>query len=407
MYPLCWAVVEGETNDSWRWFFAELRKVLDDTDGTSMTFISDEAQAVLNGVANVFPKAEHRDCARHVFAYWHNGFKGDEMKMLFWNVAKAYNKADYENALAQMEKVSPAAVDAFKSYNPECFCRAFVKKDTRCDVIVNNMAETFNGYIINARTKHLIFMLEDIRSALMQRLVLKKQEIEKIRDEICPRVRIKLNKEKALAAECTIIPSTITLFQVSYKLDTVTVDLVNKSCTCGKWDLLGVPCCHACACIFFIHEEPEKYVDACYKTETYLKIYSASIPPCVGERYWPKVDLPIDPPPIKIGPGRPRRNRRKTPHEHPKILGKLTRHGVEMSCSVCKSKEHNKRRCPDKDKGTQIPPQPKRKRGRPRAMVVQHSRDDNGESTQNMHHQQTAEPSTIGRNGRDSHKRKG
>ncbi|KAL2895892.1 NEDD4-binding protein 2 [Bienertia sinuspersici] len=63
------AVVEGETNASWACFFAELRKVLDDTDGTNMTLISDEAQAIINGVASVFPKAEHRHCARHVFAH--------------------------------------------------------------------------------------------------------------------------------------------------------------------------------------------------------------------------------------------------------------------------------------------------------------------------------------------------
>ncbi|KAL2931017.1 putative galactinol--sucrose galactosyltransferase 2, partial [Bienertia sinuspersici] len=103
MYPLCWAVVEGETNASWAWFFVELRKVLDDTGGTNMTLISDEAQAIINGVASVFPKAEHRHCARHVFAHWHSVFKGDEMKELFWKAAKAYNQADYEDALAYME----------------------------------------------------------------------------------------------------------------------------------------------------------------------------------------------------------------------------------------------------------------------------------------------------------------
>lgn len=48
-----------------------------------------------------------------------------------------------------MEKVSSATVDAFKKYDPKIFCRAFMKTKTNIDVIVNNdLAETFNGYII-------------------------------------------------------------------------------------------------------------------------------------------------------------------------------------------------------------------------------------------------------------------
>ncbi|KAL2931580.1 Bifunctional glutamine synthetase adenylyltransferase/adenylyl-removing enzyme, partial [Bienertia sinuspersici] len=103
MYPLCWAVVEGETNASWAWFFAESGKVLDDTDGTNMTLIFNEAQAIINGVASVFPKAKHRHYARHVLAHWHSVFKGDDMKPLFWKAAKAYNQADYKDSLADME----------------------------------------------------------------------------------------------------------------------------------------------------------------------------------------------------------------------------------------------------------------------------------------------------------------
>ena len=48
-----------------------------------------------------------------------------------------------------------------------------MREDSKCDVIVNNMAETFNAYVVYARTKHLIDMLEDIRMALMERIVVK------------------------------------------------------------------------------------------------------------------------------------------------------------------------------------------------------------------------------------------
>ncbi|KAL2943131.1 Retrovirus-related Pol polyprotein from transposon TNT 1-94 [Bienertia sinuspersici] len=49
-----------------------------------------------------------------------------------------------------------------------------------------------------------------------------------------------------------------------------------------------------------------------------------------------RVEMPLDPPPIKVGPDHPRKKRRKDPHEDPKKKGKLTKHGMEMTCSIYK-----------------------------------------------------------------------
>lgn len=281
-------------------------------------------------------------------------FRGDEFKQLFRRAAKAYNEAYYNDALEEMKKVNPDSVDAFKSYNPRLFCRRFMNTDTKVDVIVNNLAETFNGYIINARTKHLLYMLEEIRTALMQRLPLKRDEMAKSPGSICPRIQLKLDKAKAEAANCVVVPSIATLFQVTEKMDVLNVDLDARNCTCGVWALTGIPCQHAVTSIFICRRNAEDFVAHWYTKETYNLSYVSSIPPCVGERHWPKVDLPLNPPPIKIGPGRPRKNRIKDPFEDPKKPGRLTRHGLQMTCSICKEPNHKKRKCPNKDN---IPPQ--------------------------------------------------
>ncbi|KAL2944418.1 putative protein FAR1-RELATED SEQUENCE 10 [Bienertia sinuspersici] len=327
MYPLAWAVVEGETNASWKWFLSHLKKAVGEEDGHGWTIISDENPGILNAVATELPSAEHRHCARHIFASWHRQFKGDEMKGLFWKAVKAYNEADFNDAIEEMEQVDPGAVIAFKAHNPSLFCRAF------------------NGAY--------------------------KTEMEKNPFEICPTVQAKLEKEKEEAAHCLTLPSNVNQFQVNHRMDSLAVDLQAKTCTCRKWDLTGIPCCHAVACIFWMHKNGEDFVSEWYKKDTYLKAYSGSISPCPGERHWPSFELPLDPPPIKIGLGRPRKNRRKHPMENPKKKGKLTKHGVELKCSICKSKSHNKRKCPDKDKGPTEEPAPKKRRGRPMEAEVE------------------------------------
>lgn len=50
------------------------------------------------------------------------------------------------------------------------------------------------------------------------------------------------------------------------------VDLFKKSCTCRKWDLTGIPCYHACACINFRNDPWDIHINACYKKDQYMKV---------------------------------------------------------------------------------------------------------------------------------------
>ena len=94
----------------------------------------------------------------------------------------------------------------------------------------------------------------------------------------------------------------------------------------------------------------EDFVDDFYKREAYHRAYSSSIPPCVGERHWLRIEQQLDPLSIKIRPGKPRKNSRKDPLENSKRPRRLTKHDIEVSCSMCKSKQHGKRTCPNKDR---------------------------------------------------------
>ena len=188
----------------------------------------------MNAVQTVLFHAEHRHYAKHIFANWHKSFKGDENKLQFWKAAKAYNMEDYNEALDEMENFNHAVAVGFRGANPKVFCRAFLKTGTKADAIVNNLAKTLNGYIINARTKHLIYMLKDIRTVLMQRLVMKRQEIEKTTFVLCPRIQEKLEKEKEEATNCFPMPSSNLIFQVNHKMDCLTIDMVAKLAHVGN-----------------------------------------------------------------------------------------------------------------------------------------------------------------------------
>ncbi|XP_076938897.1 uncharacterized protein LOC143607271 [Bidens hawaiensis] len=233
------------------------------------------------------------------------------------------------------------------------------------------MAETFNGYIVQARSKHIIYMLDDIRVSVMSRLTTKHSEMPSKDVIVCPRIQIKLDREKRYAHKCNVFPSSDHVFQVRDIYDDVSVDLSNRTCTCRKWDLTGIPCKHVCVVAGFIHKNVEEFVDVGYFKKTYMKSYEFSIPPLPSERYWLVVDYPMDPPPIKAAPSRPKKNRKRDPHEDPKNKGKLTKHGGTMTCGICGEVGHNKRSCKERGKVVEEPPH-KRQKGRPKNLD-QHS----------------------------------
>ncbi|XP_024317517.1 uncharacterized protein LOC100846822 [Brachypodium distachyon] len=75
MYLIAWAVVEKENIDSWRWFCELLFRDIDVGDGEDWVFISDQQKGILNAVEYWAPRAEHRNCARHIYANWKKTFR--------------------------------------------------------------------------------------------------------------------------------------------------------------------------------------------------------------------------------------------------------------------------------------------------------------------------------------------
>ncbi|GJY66169.1 transposon protein, mutator sub-class [Tanacetum coccineum] len=87
MFPVAWAIVEIESESSWTWFLKCLIVDIKTQDEDEWTFMSDKQKGLLNAVEVIFPKAEHRLCARHIYANWYS-VHGEQLKVAFYAVAK-------------------------------------------------------------------------------------------------------------------------------------------------------------------------------------------------------------------------------------------------------------------------------------------------------------------------------
>ncbi|XP_073102928.1 uncharacterized protein [Elaeis guineensis] len=187
IFSIAWAVVED----------------LEIHDGYGYIVISDQQKGLLNVVRKLIPHAKQINCARHIYANWKKVNPSDALKKWFWIAVQTTNQANFNDVIKEMQEILGKAVEDFMNQGPSHFCKTFINTFSRCDIVDNNLSETFNGYIVPTRHKHIIDMLKDIRVALMERMFVKKQMMLNSDDNICLRIRKKLEEAKVGSKACT------------------------------------------------------------------------------------------------------------------------------------------------------------------------------------------------------------
>ncbi|XP_076931917.1 uncharacterized protein LOC143597245 [Bidens hawaiensis] len=161
-------------------------------------------------------------------------------------------------------------------------------------------------------------------------------------------------------------------YQVKSLKSQCVVNVEDRTCTCKRWDLTGMPCKHVVAALYDMIENNmlvgplEKWVDEAYWLDTWKKVYNHQIRPIPGPDMWAPSKCPtiITPPKHHTQIGRSKKSRKKALGEIKKLAaskkrkmkieevqevfsagGRLTRLGHEKSCGRCGGYGHNIRTC--------------------------------------------------------------
>ncbi|CAL8095357.1 unnamed protein product [Prunus armeniaca] len=373
-------VVESECKESWIWFLELLVKDCEIVNQFGFTFISDKQKGLLPAFEQVVPNCDHRFCARHLFSNYSLLFKAKSLRDKFWEASYATTVPYFTRAMEDLKKLSNDAYEWLTSPDkpPRHWSKSHFNTHLKCDMLLNNLCESFNATILECRDRPILSMFEYIRCKLMRRIQGRRDKMLKWNKPICPRIFKKLEGNKAKAGACVAMWSGGGKFQVSAGGHAqYIVDLELRTCSCRAWDLQGCPCVHGIAAINYKGGlNVLDFVNDCYLKTTYLKTYENLILPMNGMDMRDRSDFPpCLPPSYSKQPGRPRKCRHK---EHEEYKGKMKMRASSnqsetslsripntqdsLKCGQCGKKGHNKRTChrnlPSKSK-----PATKRKRG--------------------------------------------
>ncbi|KAF7113497.1 hypothetical protein RHSIM_RhsimUnG0116600 [Rhododendron simsii] len=137
-----------------------------------------------------------------------------------------------------MEEFKEEDVAAFKllaKHEPHHWSRSHFSEAPKCDMLLNNLCESFNAAVLDA----IITMLERIRIYLVRRA-----SIEKWNSQIVG----------------------------GFHGNQFCIDMNAKTCSCRRWELTGIPCAHALAVIRESKKKVHGIVHDYYQKQTYINI---------------------------------------------------------------------------------------------------------------------------------------
>ncbi|GAV79357.1 hypothetical protein CFOL_v3_22822, partial [Cephalotus follicularis] len=113
----------------------------------------------------------------------------------------------------------------------------FFRTSVKCDIVDNNMTETFNRWILDARIKSIVQMLQDIRRQVMERMPTKRDAIQGWRGEFGPRINQKLKESKKYCINYSVLWNGEARYEIK---DNITnggyvVNLSHGQCSCRSW----------------------------------------------------------------------------------------------------------------------------------------------------------------------------
>uniref|UniRef100_A0A0D3BCV1 Uncharacterized protein n=1 Tax=Brassica oleracea var. oleracea TaxID=109376 RepID=A0A0D3BCV1_BRAOL len=225
LYPIAFGIVDSENEQSWEWFMRQLKVVVADDNG--LAFISNRQVSIAKKLEKVYPLARHGICIHHLLNNVISYFKGKGLAGLISKASKAYRVVDFKKMFAHVCNISPA----IGNYLME----ADVKKWARCQ---------FHGYM---HTHRLTIDVEE-------------------------KIDRRIEKGKTFG----VYP--VTDSQLLVKGDTIDcfVDLDKQTFSCGKYDLLKIPCRHAIKVGFFVGREPYTLTDFLYTMRAWREAYQES-----------------------------------------------------------------------------------------------------------------------------------
>ncbi|XP_016434542.2 protein FAR1-RELATED SEQUENCE 4-like [Nicotiana tabacum] len=165
IFPLAFGIAESENNNSYEWYFSELRNAIWSRE--NLIFLSDRHQAIAYAIAKVYPESHHGICIYHLEHNLKRRKVKSKVIKLFQSAARVYRRKEFDLYMSDIAKVDKKTYDYLMEEPPERWARS-CSPQRRYDMLITNIVESMNSVLLEARELPILRMMDFIQVKLQR-----------------------------------------------------------------------------------------------------------------------------------------------------------------------------------------------------------------------------------------------
>ncbi|XP_010441339.1 PREDICTED: uncharacterized protein LOC104724538 [Camelina sativa] len=304
LFPLAFAITTEESlsADTWRWFFACIKKKVRQREGLCLiTSLSPDIAAVVKEPECQW--VQHRFCLRHLCFKFYDVFNNNLMTEFVYKAGSTKYISIFDKYLKKIEEMNPEARKWLDQIPLHQWALAHDSDRLRYGIMTTNLIFTTYSFVNKSRdlpiTACILLIFDHLAELFKSRHGLLEESLNSRGEVYAKHVMRKLEEYKLTSITLDVLPldQTAERFQVTKVLQTVNkkyfVHCSDRVCTCQTWQVYKYPCSHVLAVCRRLNYDHLQYVNDFYKTESFLGVYAAEFNPLPGVSNWPEAsDVP-------------------------------------------------------------------------------------------------------------------
>ncbi|XP_009604477.2 uncharacterized protein [Nicotiana tomentosiformis] len=276
--PLAYGVIDSENDAAWSWFFEQFKEAYGDR--KNMCIISDRNESIIKYVSRVYPAVPHFDCIWHLWNNVYKKFKKGHSKLseIYFSMAKAYTQAEFDSLMEKVEKVDIRVKEYLELAGYEKWARLYAPVNKGW-TMTSNIAESINITLLSVRELPIYDFLEEVRKMFGRWNCSNRKEASQTYTMLGKKYQDMLTLNEAMSTCMTVVPSTKYLHTVNDEGRHYIVCLLERKCSCGRFQVDELPCQHAWAVLKSKFLMPEDYFSDYYKPKCVVMTYEVPVYP--------------------------------------------------------------------------------------------------------------------------------
>ena len=255
LFPLAFAITEGENIDSWGWFLACIRNRV--TQRTGICVISDKHPGIMAAMSDphlgwAAPPTYHRICMLHLESNFMTRFKDKLLKNLVCIAALMSTERKFNKHMIIIGRINSETQQWLEAIPFQLWALSH-DGGRRYGIMTTNMSEVFNRVLKGARSLPFTALVQLTFFRLNSYFVARREQGANrlaFDEQFTPYVDAQIQGRvvKAGSMEIFLYDHIQARFHVKSRSgQTHRLNLHDKKCTCGKTLIYGFPCSHIIA----------------------------------------------------------------------------------------------------------------------------------------------------------------